>query len=277
VLCRLGDRPIDLIRRRDLHEVLDDLADKPGARHHVLSAIGSLFRWALDREIIEANPAVQMPRPKISVRERALSDQEIPIVWRAAGAVGYPFGPFVQLLLLTACRRNEIAGLGWSEIDLDRDTITLPVERYKTGRTLVTPLSPPARQLIDVLPRHAEGDYVFSTTSGRRPISGYSKMKRRFDAALAKCCETAGRGPFDFDLHDLRRTVRTNMSALRVPPHIAESVLGHVVTGVQKHYDMWTYNDEKREALEAWARKLQSLITPGENVVPLSQARSREA
>jgi hypothetical protein len=129
--------------------------------------------------------------------------------------------------------------------------------------------------LIDDLPRHLDGDYVFSTTSGRGPISGYSKMKRRFDAALVRCCEAAGREPFEFDLHDLRRTVRTNLSALRIPPHISEAVLGHVIQGVQRHYDKWTYLDEKREALTAWGRKLENLIAPGSNVVPLSQPRSR--
>lgn len=214
-----------------------------------------------------------MPRVKIGVRERALSDEEIPAVWSVAEAVGYPFGPFVRLLLLSGCRRTEIAGLQWSEIDLDQNTITVPAERYKTGRTLVVPLSPPARELIEDLPRHSEGDYMFSTTGGRRPISGYSKMKRRFDAALAARCEAEGRESFDFDLHDLRRTVRTNLSALRVPPHVAEAVLGHVVTGIQKHYDKWTYIDEKREALEAWGRKLQSLILPGSNVVSVSRSR----
>lgn len=111
ILSRLGDRAIDSIRRRHLHEVLDELTDKPGARHHVLSAVGSLFRWAQDREIIEANPAARMPRPKIGVRERSLTDGEIPVVWEAAEAVGYPFGSFVRLLLATGCRRSEIAGL----------------------------------------------------------------------------------------------------------------------------------------------------------------------
>ena len=83
-----------------------------------------------------------MPRPKLGVRERTLSDAEIPIFWETADTVGYPFGPFIKLLLLTGFRRNEIAGLQWSEVDIDQDTITVPAERYKTGRTLVVPLSP---------------------------------------------------------------------------------------------------------------------------------------
>jgi integrase len=275
VLARLGDRPIDAIRRRDLHAILDDLADKPGARHHVLSAVGSLFKWAVDREIIENSPAAGLPRPKLGVRQRALSDAELPAVWAVAQSVGYPFGAYVKLLLLTGCRRGELAGLQWSEIDLDDGTITIPAERYKTGLSLLVPLSEPARHVIDELPRLAGGQYVFSTTGGRRPISGFSKMMRRFDSALAKHCEDVGLAAFDFDLHDLRRAVRTGMSALRIPPHVAEACLGHVVTGVQKHYDHWTYRPEKTEALAAWGRKIESLIDPTApgNVVTLADRR----
>jgi integrase len=272
VLARLGDRPIDSIRRLDLHEVLDELADKPGARHHALSALGQLFAWAADREIIGSNPAVRLPRPKIGVRSRALSDDEIPIVWAVADVVGYPFGPLVKLLLLTGCRRGEIAGLQESDIDLSACVITVPATRYKTGRDLVMPINALARPLIAELPSFVAGPYVFSTTGGARPISGFSKMMRRFEATLAKQCEAEGVAPFTFGLHDLRRTTRTGLSALRVAPHIAESVLGHVVTGVQKHYDRWTYITEKREALELWAQKLKTLVAPGNNVVPFSTA-----
>ena len=240
----------------------------------MLNAVGSLFKWAHSREIVETNPAVGLPRPKLGVRQRALSDAEIPIVWTVASAAGYPFGPYIKLLLLTGCRRSEIAGLRWSEMDFEEGTITIPAERYKTGRTLVVPLSAQARRLIDELPRVAAGQYVFSTTGGRRPISGYSKMMRRFDAALAKRCEEESIAPFDFDLHDLRRTARTGMSALRIAPHVAEAVLGHVLTGVAKHYDRHTYLPEKIEALSAWGRKVESQIAPApDNVVSLGPRR----
>lgn len=91
-----------------------------------------------------------------------------------------------------------LAGLRWSEIDLDKNTITIPSERYKTGRTLVVPLSRMARLLIDTLPRHAGGDFVFSTKGGRRSISGFSKLNRRLDAAIAEHCEE----------HEIARSLR---------------------------------------------------------------------
>ena len=275
VLPRWGDRPIDAIRRRDLHAIVDDLHAKPGAQHHVVAVVTKMFNWAQDREVIEATPFARLRRPKLGVRNRALSDAEIPIVWAVADAIGFPFGRLVQLALLTGCRRGEIAGLQWSEVDLNDDMITIPSSRYKTGLTLVVPLSAQARRLIDELPRFVNGSFVFSTTGGRRPISGFSKMMARFDAALARRCEEDGIAPFTFDLHDLRRTVRTGMSALRIAPHVAEAVLGHVVVGVQKHYDMWNYRSEKFEALGAWGDHVERIVTGGagnNNVVRLRRS-----
>lgn len=263
VLAHIGDRPIDTIRRRDLHDVLDHLADQPGARLHAADAMAVLFRWATERELIDADPATRIKRPRLRPRERALSDDEIPIIWRAAEAAGYPFGPFVHLLLLTGARRAEIAGLRTSELDEAAATVTIPGERYKTGRTLVMPLNKPALAIIAALPRFADEPHMFTTTGGKRPISGYSKMKRRLDELVAREAEKAGVAVADWDLHDLRRTVRTGMSRLRVQPHIAEAVLGHVITGVQKHYDRYSYLDEKRAALDLWGRHVMDLIDPG--------------
>ena len=277
VITKWRDCPLDGIRRRDVIELIDEVkaARGPYAAGKTLAWVRRAFNWAVGKALIETSPVTQVEPPvRIKARERALSDAEIPAAWNVAEAIGYPFGPFVRLLLLTACRRGEIAGLRWSEIDLDRSTITIPSERYKTGRTLVVPLSRMTRQVIDDLPHFTEGDFVFSTTGGRRPISGFSKMMERFDAALAKHCKGEGVAPFDFDPHDLRRTVRTNMSALRVPPHIAEACLGHVVTGIQKHYDRWTYLDEKGEAFELWAGKVERLINPGSNVERLPRRRA---
>ena len=274
------DRPLSGIHRRDVIELIDGVKEARGAyaAGKTLAWARRAFNWAVGKALIETSPVTLVEPPvRIKVRERALTDAEIPVAWKVAEAVGYPFGPYVRMLLLTGCRRGEIAGLRWSEIDLDAITITIPAERYKTGRTLVVPLSPLARRLIDDMPQFGEGEHLFTTTGGRRPISGFSKFMQRFDATLAEHCEADGVEPFDFDLHDLRRTVRTNMSALRVPPHIAEAVLGHVVTGIQKHYDRWSYLDEKREALEAWARKVESLINPGRNVTPIEGRRRRGA
>lgn len=126
------------------------------------------------------------------------------------------------------------------------------------------PLPTAARDIIETLPRFVAGDFVFSTCGGARPISGFSALKARLDRGLAS--------PVDYDLHDLRRTCRTGLSRLRIEPHIAERILGHTQRGVATHYDHWAYIDEKRDALEAWGRYVEAVVTgaPADNVVALA-------
>jgi integrase len=69
------------------------------------------------------------------------------------------------------------------------------------------------------------------------------------EGALAKD-EGPPLAPWTF--HDIRRTVRTGLSRLRVAPHVAEAVLGHAVLGrLEKTYNQWDFEPEKRAALGA--------------------------
>jgi integrase len=272
VLAHLGDTPIADVRRRDLLALLDRLDGHPGAQRHVTSCLAPQFRWAVDRELVEHNVADRLPRPRAGVRHRVLSDDEIGHAWAACDLVGPPYGPYVQLLLLTACRRGELAGLRWPEIDAVRRVLTVPAWRCKSNRELTVPLSPLAQRVLAGVPRLSDGDYVFSLSGGRMPLGSQGRLKDAFEAQLQAHCSAQGVPTFGFDLHDLRRTVRTGLSELKVPPHIAEFCLAHVVSGVQKHYDKWSYLDEKREALDAWAGKVERLIAPADNVVSLRRS-----
>ena len=64
--------------------------------------------------------------------------------------------------------------------------------------------------------------------------------------------------------HDVRRTVRTNLSRLRVPREIAELAVGHVKVGIVARYDLWEAVDERREAFDKWADLLRTIVTPPE-------------
>ena len=90
--------------------------------------------------------------------------------------------------------------------------------------------------------------------------------------ALAK---TRGDEPAGVELepwrnHDIRRTVRTHLSRLKVTEEAREAVMAHVRPGIKGVYDKHEYLDEKREALEAWGNRLQIILygTPS-NVVAL--------
>jgi integrase len=145
------------------------------------------------------------------------------------------------------------------------------------------PLSPLAREVLAGVPRIG-GEYVFSTT-GRSPVSGFSKAKARLDTLILRAeqdgkCESGANPNLSMDLapwrlHDLRRTVASGMARLRIDPWVVEKVLNHAtgqLSGVAGVYNRWGYFDEKRDALVAWSRHLETLIRPGvSNVIELRE------
>ncbi|GJD58842.1 tyrosine-type recombinase/integrase [Methylobacterium dankookense] len=279
VLPAWGTKRIHEIGRRDIIELLDQIVDAgtPIAANRTLSAVSKLFNWCMDRGILDANPCVRVRAPAAETsRERVLEEAEIRVLWRACNEIGWPFGPFVQLLLLTAQRRDEVAKMRRSELREGGTLWTIPGERSKNGVVHDVPLSGAAQSLLTSQPRVAgKSGYVFTTT-GRTAISGYAKAKARLDAtmlAILKRVEAERGGETDsvmmtpWRLHDLRRTATTGMAKLGHPVHVTEAVLNHhsgTISGVAAIYNRHQYLDEKRAALEAWARHVSSLIQENE-------------
>ena len=202
------------------------------------------------------------PLIKEVARERWLSEEEICRFWSGAGEQGYPFGPFLKMLLLTAQRRDEIAGLRWSEVDFAKGTITFKGERTKNKTLHILPLSSQALAVLRSVPRFLGSEYVFTTT-GRSSVSGFGRLKDRVD-------EHVGLEVEGWRFHDLRRTAATGMAVLRVPPHIIEAVLNHksgIISGVASVYNRYAYFDEKREAMQAWGNHVEKLITEGQRTL----------
>ena len=162
----------------------------------------------------------------------------------------------------------------WPEIDRANALWVIPGLRTKSGREMEVPLSSLALEILDALPQFASDDeitadgaaFVFTTTSGRRPVSGFSKMKARTDDLSDVT---------DWRLHDLRRTARTGLAELGVPQIVAEKVLNHAERNVLvRTYDRHEYAAEKAAALERWSSRLREITEPPpENVVKLSAAR----
>ena len=276
--------PMIDLRRLHLTELTDALldADKPGAAYRVYAIAKRILNWAAERGEIEASPFATMKPPVSQVmRERVLKPHEIKTVWNTWGVIGYPFGPLNKLLLVTAQRLNEVAGMQWTEIDLNTALWIVPADRTKSGRETEVPLSSLALDILDGLPRFAEGGHVFTTTSGRRPVSGFSKVKARTDALVLEAAreraETQGQDPKvvepmpNWRTHDLRRTARTGLAELGIPEIISERVLNHAPRNIlAKIYNHHDYADEKRDALERWATRLREIIEPPpDNVVRL--------
>lgn len=192
--------------------------------------------------------------------------------------------------MLTGQRRNEVAGMAWSEIDLPGALWSLPPERCKNGRPHLVPLSAPVFALLEereaeqeaIKLKDAEGNptpLVF-TSNGKTPFSGWSRSKRRLDQRVAEAFAAAkpGADPVPWTLHDLRRTLVTRMSEdRRIQPHVVEAVVNHVSgtrAGVAGVYNRALYMDERRSALHAWGRyvlRTAGVVGPDE-VVELRQA-----
>jgi integrase len=256
--------------------LVESIAKRPAPylAHVVLGHARSLFNWAINRGAygLETSPVDRIkPAALIGAKEprqRVLNDAEIAAVWRGSEALGYPFGPLYQLLLLTGARKNEVAGANWSEFDLKKKIWTVPPERFKSNASHLVPLSDQAVAILEALPRFTKGDHLFTTTYGEKPISGFSKGKDRLDKLMNQDMGTSPR----WVTHDIRRTVRTRLASLRISDLVAEMVIGHGRKGIQRVYDQHSYQDEMREALKQWASRLRDIVSPPpDNVVKLKK------
>jgi integrase len=275
-----GRRPITDISALEVRAVIKGFKDrgKPYQAHNMLGYARRLFNWAFDQHVygLEASPCDRL-KPKSIVGEKAsrtrvLTDAEWRALWNASESLGYPYGPLFCVLALTGQRRSEVAESQWSEFDLDKRLWVIPTERMKADAAHIVPLTDDALAILKGLPRFSNGDYLFSLKSGRSPVQSFNKAKRNLDAAMAK---KLGGKLSPFVLHDIRRSMRTGLSALPVPDLIRELVIGHTKPGLHRVYDQYAYVDEKRHALELWAKRLRDIVTPPPpNVIDLGKARA---
>lgn len=279
IIPRWRHRAINEIKAGDVLALVRDLKSKPATARLVLSHIKRIYNFAIHEGIerfgIEHSPAAVVSPKRVfgtkEPRQRNLDDRELRALWRAATEVGYPAGDCIKLLMLTGCRREEIARAKWPEIDLDRRLLVIPPARFKSGVTHMVPLSTPAVELVKNLPHH-NGPHVFTTTFGKKAIDGWSRTKTRIEALMAK--ELGSPAP-RWVFHDLRHTMRTRMAAAKVPDLVAELCLGHAKRGMQRVYDEHSYEPEMREALQGWAESLLAIATKpeGDNVVAMAKRR----
>jgi integrase len=259
----LGPKPVVDITRRDIAECLASVEAESGpyARNRLRSTLSSFFTFAIAEGLVDLNPVAATAKANEASRERVLTDAEIAQVWRALPANDY--GDVVRLLLLTGQRREEIASLRWSEVDLDARVITLPAERCKNGRSHQVQLSEPALAILTA--KHSS----FIDGQPCRPNNA-AEVFRPGDLTDKKAALDRRLGPAfpHFVIHDLRRSVATGLAELGVAPHIIEAILNHVghKAGVAGIYNRAKYEPEKRQALERWASHLASVVAPAKAV-----------
>lgn len=247
ILPAWRDRKIVDIRRADVRALLDGL-EGAVLPNRVLTLIKTIFRYALSQDWIDFSPAEGIRKPQTEKeRDRVLTMIDLTQIWQAAEFLGYPFGPYIRLLILTAQRRTEVASMRWDDLDLDAGMWTIPAADTKGERRHFVPLSAAAVQTLKPLPRL--GVHVF-TTDGRTHMANYAKVKIRLDAYVA----ASGGRVAAWRLHDLRRSAATHMVRLGIREEVVGRVLNHAVKGVTARvYALHSYAPEKRQAMDIWA------------------------
>jgi integrase len=283
VYPEIGELGIYEIRRSHIVAMLDEIVDESGPvmADRTLAYVRKAFNWYATRDDEFNSPIVKgmaRTKPKERNRKRTLADDEIRDLWAGLGTIEDPacYPRFVKSLLLCATRRNESSRLHTAE--LDDNLWTIPGARYKTKLDHVVPLTKAALDLIGGKPAGTNSNswFVFSTTHGAKPFSGFSKAKVELDKAIADIRARAGRPPMEnWTLHDLRRTARSLMSRAKVPTDHAERALGHVMGGVRETYDRYEYLDEKRAAFEALAMLVSRILNPAANIEQLATRRGQ--
>ena len=282
VLAKWKGKTVGAIRPADVRDVLDELVDAGlGVKaNRTLAALKTCFTWLhrRDPDALPRSPCdgIDDPAPELP-RERVLSDAELAAVWRAGEGEGYPFGPMVQLLMLTGCRRDEVRDAPWSEIDLVAREWSIPGRRTKNGRDHLIPIVDQVAAILGKMPRIA-GSRLLFTTTGETPISGLAKYKARLEKAVAR---DLGNEPERWTLHDLRRSMATGLQRLGFPVEVTEAVLNHSggqVSGVAAVYARHDYRSEKEQALAAWARHVDGIVSGQDGkedgkVVPMPRRR----
>ncbi len=259
--------PVDSIDSREAARLLSEVArgkvdeetgkhiPRPGAAGEVRKWGSLLFSWAVRSGLASANPFEKTKNPaKLKPRQRFLDMEEAQAVWLAACSLNYPWQELIQLLLLSACRLREMAHARWTWINEAERRMVIPADAYKTEIPFLVALSPQAMEILNQVPRWNEGDFVFSTTNGNRPV--WSIPRKVVDQLHTRAEQILGRKLDHFVVHDFRRTVRTHLSRLKVPEVVGELVLGHALRGVAGTYNIYDFEAEKRTALERWASEL---------------------
>ena len=279
-------RPISEIGKSDIKAlIVAKRKQAPVAANRLLSLVKRIFRYAAIEDIIPTNPALDIERTDEDERDRVLTTAEIARVWSGAEGLGYPFGPLIQTLILTAQRKNEVAGLPWAEID--GNDWRLPDHRAKRRKGHLVPISPLAQTILADIPRIGSPPTLVFTT-GRRaakkgekvdpasrpaPVSGWSRLKRRLDRIIAEAAAKTADEPLDMDkhslphwtFHDIRRSVATHlrdatvMGDDRADRLTVSKIMNHAEGGQTRLYDRYANDPEKRRALEAWANQIERL------------------
>lgn len=275
IVDAIGFKTIEDLTRRELKRFLKTFADKGQTTHgnRVHAVLSKMLNFAVDEEIIEANPIAGLNKlSSEDSRKRIYSDEEIRALWGAIEMEDAPAQGMLKMLLLTGQRRGEVAGMEWEHIDESKRVWFIPAENTKNGKEQAVPLCPDAWAIIEKMHGFNPGNkYVFNSAhKADTQIGAFTRLSNRI---------RRNSGVNDFRIHDFRRTVASHLAEIGTPRHVLKKVLNHATgtaSDITNVYDRYEYLNEKRAALTLWSEALQAIIkgedrTAG-NVTPISKA-----
>lgn len=282
--------PLTQISAEDITERLQEISERAtSASRFAYVVMSNIYAFAAAKHprLFKAkdSPMPDVPSPdQAAKRDRHLSDDELRLVWKAAGGMGWPWCEIVRLLILTGGRLREVAHAPWGELNLAEGTWLIPGARTKNGDPHLLPITGSALAIWKELPViKNDDDLVFPSTVGTA-LSAISKTKKKLDgkilALMQDEAKEAGDDPeaarlIDWRLHDLRRTAAVGMQRRGVPREVIDAVQNHrtgAQTGITGVYQVYRYRDEKAEALAKWDALVSSIITGKGSVVQLRGA-----
>jgi integrase len=310
IIPPLGAKAIDDITTLDCRAVVKRVTarDAPVHAGKVLATLKQIFTWAQANGFTEKkNPAAPLKADRLGVesnkRDRTLSDDEIALLWKALDAKALAVRPghrrfrpatanALRILLLSAARTGELLQARWEDVDIEghryaKDleysgpTWTIPVKNQKltkkqekTAKPFIIPLTPLMESVFEELRAESgESPWVMASpdsSSGHYDEKSLGHAMRRMLGGDVPALVLPG-GPVR--PHDLRRTARTNLGKLKVPPHIAERCLNHRLGRIIATYDQYDYLPERAEALALWSAKVERIVSPGKSTVAFLAAK----
>jgi integrase len=289
VLPKWAKRDFRAIRRADVIEVIESIinAGKHAAGNRVHSLISKIFSFAIDADLLEANPAARLRKRGVEkVGRRVLDDGEIRTFWRGIvlPPVSRQVGLALRLALATAARASEIAGARKAEFQnldkQDQAAWLVPGERAKNKRDHLVPLPPLAVETIKgAIELSGDSEFLFPTRLDRGgPIDRHTltvamvRFAKSLKGPTAKTWQQEIPTP-----HDLRRSCNSRLARMGVPKEIRDRTLNHITAlrdPESRHYNTHEYEREKRDALSRWAAEVEGIIQPAA-VLPIVKGRRR--
>jgi integrase len=255
-----GRRKAKDISRRDVISLLDAIVERgaPIQANRTLAVVRRMYNWAVSRDIVQTSPCHMVEAPaKEAQRDRVLSVAEIQMLWHKLdeAKMSEVMRLALRFQLVTAQRKGEVIGATWSEIDFDENVWTIPPEKAKNGLAHRVPLSALAIELLREVKTNANGSgWLFPSPRGNNPVTGpavdHAMRNNRNQLELENVTP-----------HDLRRTAASHMTGMGINRLTVSKILNHAESGITAVYDRHSYDNEKRDALDAWGQRLSGMLS----------------